>query len=93
MSKIRHANPSHGPVHICKYDIKDGYYRMFLNANDCPRLSIILPRYEGEEQLIAIPMSTTIRSLTLLFTPTCNSAIHCRNLGASSPCDPRWLPC
>ena len=60
MSKIRHANPSHGPVHICKYDIKDGYYRMFLNANDCPRLSIILPRYEGEEQLIAIPMSTTM---------------------------------
>ena len=28
--------------------------------NDCPRLSIILPRYEGEEQLIAIPMSTTM---------------------------------
>ena len=60
MAKIRHANPSHGPVHLCKYDIKDGYYRMFLNANDCPRLSIILARYEGEEQLIAIPHSTEL---------------------------------
>ncbi|MGL5936963.1 MAG: hypothetical protein ACRCZI_15230, partial [Cetobacterium sp.] len=45
---------------MCKFDIKDGYYRMFLNANNCLRLAVILPRYDGEEQLIAIPMSTTM---------------------------------
>jgi hypothetical protein len=43
-------------VHLSKYDIKDGYYHMFLHADDCPWLASIMPRYEGEEQLIAIPM-------------------------------------
>ena len=33
---------------------------MFLKASDCPRLAIILPRYDGEEQLVAIPMSCTM---------------------------------
>jgi hypothetical protein len=51
----------HGPVHLSKYDIKDGYYRMFLQAEDCcPQLAIIMPRYEDEEQLIAIPMACTM---------------------------------
>jgi hypothetical protein len=33
---VRHANPRYGPVHLSKYDIKDGYYRLFLNAEECP---------------------------------------------------------
>jgi hypothetical protein len=53
-------NPAYGPVHLSKYDIKDGYYRMFLQADDCPRLAIIMPHYKGEEQLIAIPMACTM---------------------------------
>jgi hypothetical protein len=60
LRQIRHANPKYGPVHMCKHDVKDGYYRLYLNANDCPRLSIILPKYAGEEQLIAIPMACTM---------------------------------
>ncbi len=60
MRDVRHADPAHGPVYLSKYDIKDGYYRMFLAASDCPRLAIVLPLYEGEEQLVAIPMSTTM---------------------------------
>jgi hypothetical protein len=60
LCNIRHANPAYGPVHLSKYDIKDGYYHMFLHADDCPRLAIIMPRYEGEEQLIAIPMACTM---------------------------------
>jgi hypothetical protein len=47
-------------VHLSKYDIKDGYYRLSLNAQDCPRLGLILPRYAGEEQLIAIPLACTM---------------------------------
>ena len=52
---IRHANPKFGPVRISKADIKDGFYRLFLRATDCLRLAIVLPRYEGEPQLIGIP--------------------------------------
>jgi len=47
-------------VYLSKHDIKDGFYRMFLKASDCLRLSIILPKYEGEPQLIAVPMSCTM---------------------------------
>ena len=58
--RIRHANPRYGPVLASKHDIKDGFYRMFLNATDCPRLALVLPQYEGEPQLVAIPMSSTM---------------------------------
>jgi hypothetical protein len=47
-------------VHLCKFGIKDGFYPMFLKADDCPRLVIILPKYNGEEQLVAIPMASTM---------------------------------
>ena len=57
---VRYSNPKYGPVYLAKHDIKDGFYRMFLRARDCPRLAIILPRYDDEEQLVAIPMSCTM---------------------------------
>jgi hypothetical protein len=53
-----HANPSHGPVYMAKYDLTDGFYRMFLDPADSLKLSVLMPRYEGEPQLVAIPLST-----------------------------------
>jgi len=60
LRRIRHADPKYGPVYLSKFDIKDGFYRLFLAANDCPRLSIILPLYPEEEQLVAIPLACTM---------------------------------
>ena len=60
MYYARHANPKFGPVKSGKHDVKDGFYRMFLNAMDCLKLAALLPRYEGEPQLIGIPMSCTM---------------------------------
>ena len=57
---MRHADPQYGPVHLSKHDIKDGYYRLFLQPEDCMRLAIILPAYEGEDQLVATPMACTM---------------------------------
>jgi hypothetical protein len=57
LHSTRHANPAFGPTYLSKYNIKDGFYCMFLRANDCPHLAIILPLYPGEEQLVTIPMS------------------------------------
>jgi hypothetical protein len=57
---VRHADPEYGPVYLGKHDIKDGYYRMFLRPEDCLRLAIILPTYDDEEQLVAIPMACTM---------------------------------
>jgi hypothetical protein len=84
---VRHANPSYGYTHLCKHDIKDGYYRLFLNASDCPRLAIILPRYENETQLVAIPMACTMGwvespptfcTLSETITDEANRASHAR---------------
>ena len=58
--QVRHSNPKFGPPRLCKHDIKDGFYRMFLRPEDCPRLALVLPRYENEPQLVAIPMSSTM---------------------------------
>ena len=60
MHFARHANPRFGPVKAGKHDIKDGFYRMFLNALDCLKLAALLPKYEGEPQLVGIPMSCTM---------------------------------
>ena len=60
LHSVRHANPRYGPVYLSKHDVKDGFYRIFLKLSDCPRLSIVLPRYDDEEALVAIPMSSTM---------------------------------
>ena len=60
LTDIRHSNPKFGPVRTAKYDIKDGFYRLFLRARECLRLSLVLPKYEGETQLVAIPLACTM---------------------------------
>ena len=57
---MRHANRRFGPVRAAKCDVKDGYHRMFLNALQCLRLAILLPKFEGEEQLMAVPLAITM---------------------------------
>ena len=57
---VRHANPKFGPVRLAKHDLKDGFYRMFFEPQGCLRLAVVLPKYEGEEQLIAIPLACTM---------------------------------
>ena len=56
----RHANPKFGPARANKNDVKDAFYRMHLKLSHCPKLASIMPRYEGEPQLVAIPMSCTM---------------------------------
>ena len=35
---LRHSNPKFGPVRTAKFDVKDGFYRLFLDAAQCLRL-------------------------------------------------------
>ena len=60
MYYVRHANPRFGPPKGSKHDIKDGFYRLFLDPLDCLKLAALLPRYEDEPQLVGIPMSCTM---------------------------------
>ena len=43
---------------MLKYDFSDGFYQMSLDPADSLKLSILMPCYEGELQLVAIPLST-----------------------------------
>ena len=45
-------------MYMAKYDLLDRFYWMFLDPADSLKLSMLMPHYEGEPQLIPIPLST-----------------------------------
>lgn len=47
------ANPAHGPVHMMKIDLSDGFYRVPLSHKAIAPLGVLLP---GHPQLIAFPL-------------------------------------
>jgi hypothetical protein len=56
---LRHiveAPPSHGPVHLIKIDIADGFYRIWLNESDILSLAVSLPPLHGDTLLVALPL-------------------------------------
>jgi hypothetical protein len=56
LAQIVSANPSHGPVKLIKVDIADGFYRVWLNLSDIPKLAVSIPSLRGEEPLLAFPL-------------------------------------
>jgi len=60
LCRLQHSDPKYGPVYMAKFNIKDRFYRMFLAPANSPRLAIILPRYNGEDQLVALPLACTM---------------------------------
>ena len=50
------ANPMHGPVHLLKVDIADGFYRIWLNIADIPKLACSIPPLYGDKPLLALPL-------------------------------------
>ena len=60
LHRVHHSNPSFGPVYLAKFDISDGFYRMATIPKQAPNLAVILPPYDGEPQLVAIPLVCTM---------------------------------
>ena len=57
---LRHiirANPRFGPVYLSKLDIADGFYRIWLLPNDVPKLGVLFPQCDGEDQLVGFPLA------------------------------------
>ena len=68
--------------------VKDGFYRLYLQALACLRLAIVLPKYEDEPQLLAIPMAwvqspPTFCTMSETICDLANQAIA--RLGNSAP--------
>jgi len=57
LSKILHADPRFGPVYICKINIADGFYRIWLLPWDIPKLGVLFPTPPGTPPLIAFPLT------------------------------------
>ena len=54
LSKIVHADPRYGPVQLSnKIDIADGFYRVWLQWADIPKLRVDLPTSLGQPPLVA----------------------------------------
>ena len=47
LTKIQHANPHFGPVYISNIDIADGFYCVWVNADDIPKLAMLFPTEQG----------------------------------------------
>ncbi|CAJ1939723.1 unnamed protein product [Cylindrotheca closterium] len=50
------ANPDYGPVYMYKNGMSDGFYRIQLSTTGALKLGVILPRFEGLPQLVALPL-------------------------------------
>ena len=51
------SDPRYGPVYLAKIDIADGFYRVWLNLHDIPKLGVVLPTSPGWPQLVAFPLA------------------------------------
>jgi hypothetical protein len=57
ITQVVRADPRYGPVQFIKIDLADGFYRVFVRAEDIPKLGVAFPALEGEEPLIAFPLA------------------------------------
>ncbi len=56
--RIVHANPRFGPVMMrTKIDIADGFYRVWVQSADVPKLGVALPFTPGTEPLVAFRLA------------------------------------
>jgi len=54
---VRMANPRYGPVYLGKVDLADGFCRVWLTMDSIPQLAVTFPKFPGEEQLVALPLT------------------------------------
>jgi len=56
LQMIGQADPHHGPVHLSKVDLADGFCQFGLALSGISKLGIVFPTCGDEEQLIAFPL-------------------------------------
>lgn len=57
LKRIVEADARYGPVYLAKIDIADGFYRVWVQFKDIPKLGVVLPTTPGEPPLIAFPLT------------------------------------
>ena len=57
LQDIVNADPKYGPTYLCKVDISDGFYRVWLNDTDIPKLGVAFPSLVDGQWLVALPLA------------------------------------
>jgi hypothetical protein len=57
LQRIAYADPRFGPVHMLKFDLSDGYYRVRLSPEAALEMAVIIPGDTPKSNLIAVPLS------------------------------------
>jgi hypothetical protein len=60
LQQIDRSDPCLGPVYLSKIDIVDGFYRIDIRPDDIPKLAIMFPTQDGEEQFTGLPLVLTM---------------------------------
>jgi hypothetical protein len=89
LERIVHADPRYGPVALSKIDIADGFYRVWLQLADIPKLGVILPTSPCQPYLIAFPLALPMgwvesppyfTACTETACDLANTALHARSV-------------
>ena len=57
LTQIVHSDPTYGPVRLAKIDIADGFYRVWVQLQDIPKLGVALPMAPGKPPLVAFTLA------------------------------------
>ena len=78
---LQHADSAEGPLFLSKYDLMDGFYCIFLAPDDTLKLAVMMPCYDGETQLAAMPLLLTMgwTKLPPTFSATSETAADLTN--------------
>jgi hypothetical protein len=95
LSTVHHADPCLVPIFLSKIDISDGFYRIWVNANDVPKLGVVVPTLPGQPKIIGSPLVLPMGWMQSppLFTAATETVADLANqeLLASAPAGPHRL--
>jgi hypothetical protein len=57
LQRIAYANTNFGPVHMLKFDLADGYYRVTLAPHAALELAVIIPGDNNDTNYVGIPLT------------------------------------
>ena len=57
LQRIAYANPAFGPVHLLKFDLADGYYRVPLSPQATLELAVLIPGESSDKPYIGVPLT------------------------------------
>jgi hypothetical protein len=95
LTNLHKADPRLGPVFLSKVDIADGFYWIQVNANDVPKLGVVVPTEPGQPQLFGSPLVLPMGWMQSppMFTAATETVADLTNqaLLASTPAGPHRL--